>query len=72
MKVITKDEWNLYFYKFSPLPLEKMPRGNKWEFRCWYYGLISQQQPRVYSSFSSANNEKKENFDEAMDNIIFA
>ena len=31
-KMITKDELNLYFNNFFPLPQEEMPEGNKWEF----------------------------------------
>ena len=34
--MITLDESNWYFNKFSPLLLLKTYRDNKWEFEFWY------------------------------------
>ena len=37
--MITLDESNWYFNKFSPLLLLKVYSDNKWEFEFWYSGL---------------------------------
>ena len=39
--MITQDESNWCFNKFSPLLLLKTHRDNKWEFEFWCYGLTN-------------------------------